>query len=522
MVRSLRAEGKSWVEVAEALRQRFRVNARVALRYAHGWSQRQAADEWTKRWPDELKTFKMFSCWEMWPGHTGNAPSFDNLSKLAELYECAVSDLLADLPDFRHRDTARGARTTARAVRKPSAELVAPGDSAVLTAASGLGLADNFVRLLLQYLGSLASSDRDVFTTMRDRDRSFDELVQFLVGWAHTMQRRGLLRSLNWAAATALIFQNIDQEEQERVAAVLSNPSRVDAATIEHMETVLVRSQRLDDTLGPLAALDTVLAQRTLARMLARDCPAELRPRMLSLLSKASRHAGFLAFDLNDFASAQYYYEDARTLAHEAGDVELGVFVLCSMSYLATWQRKPRMGIDHAVAAGEWAKRTDSVRLQAYATDMAAQAYAADGQPELCLAALDAADTALATTGGPQLDYIYFYDEGVHTQMRCSCYLELHEPQRAAACAQQSLKTFGQSHIRNVAFVTVNLAIARMQSHEIDEAARLPGDAGEIAAGNSSARLAKQVQQARADLRPWQDTAAVSALDDRLTSYGLV
>jgi hypothetical protein len=134
--------------------------------------------------------------------------------------------------------------------------------------------------------------------------------------------------------------------------------------------------------------------------MLARDCPAELRPRMLSLLSKASRHAGFLAFDLNDFASAQYYYEDARTLAHEAGDVELGVFVLCSMSYLATWQRKPRMGIDHAVAAGEWAKRTDSVRLQAYATDMAAQAYAADGQPELCLAALDAADTALATTGG--------------------------------------------------------------------------------------------------------------------------
>ena len=106
LVRSLRASGKSWVEVAEGLRQYYRVNARVELRYAHGWSQRRAADEWNHRWPDELKTFKSFSYWELWPSSTGHAPSFDNLGKLAELYECAVSDLLVDLPDFRHLDVA--------------------------------------------------------------------------------------------------------------------------------------------------------------------------------------------------------------------------------------------------------------------------------------------------------------------------------------------------------------------------------------------------------------------------------
>ena len=82
-MRSLRSSGSSWVEVAEALRQSFRVNAWVAFRYAHSWSQRRAADEWNKRWPDELKTFKNFSHWESWPGSTGHAPIFDNLSKLA-------------------------------------------------------------------------------------------------------------------------------------------------------------------------------------------------------------------------------------------------------------------------------------------------------------------------------------------------------------------------------------------------------------------------------------------------------
>jgi hypothetical protein len=105
-VRALRAAGKSWVDVAEALRQRYRFNARVAFRYAHEWSQHQAAHEWNQHWPDELKTFKSFSCWEQWPSRTGHAPTFDNLSKLAELYECAVSDLLVDLPNFRHRDSA--------------------------------------------------------------------------------------------------------------------------------------------------------------------------------------------------------------------------------------------------------------------------------------------------------------------------------------------------------------------------------------------------------------------------------
>ncbi|MGH3822945.1 MAG: hypothetical protein ACRDRA_08960 [Pseudonocardiaceae bacterium] len=128
LVRALRAEGRSWVDIAEVLRQRYRVNARIAFRWAHNWSQRQAADEWNKRWPDELKTFKYFSYWEQWPGSTGHGPSYDNLSKLAQLYECAVSDLLVDLPDFRHLDSASAAGN-ATAARQSGTPVVIPDTS---------------------------------------------------------------------------------------------------------------------------------------------------------------------------------------------------------------------------------------------------------------------------------------------------------------------------------------------------------------------------------------------------------
>jgi hypothetical protein len=54
--------------------------------------------------------------------------------------------------------------------------------------------------------------------------------------------------------------------------------------------------------------------------------------------------------------------------------------------------------------------------------------------------------------------------------------------------AQQSLKTLDLSYVRTVAMTIVDLGEAYVQCTGIDEAARLLGDAGDIAARNSSAR----------------------------------
>jgi len=295
---------------------------------------------------------------------------------------------------------------------------------------------------LLQILESLTSS----LATPQERDRAYHQLAQLLRRWAHTMDRRDALHLLYRAAlAAASAAATLDSDGYERIASVLSGQSRVDPPTLEHIEAILWSCRRQDRALGPHAALDTVLAQRQLARSLLSQCPTELRPRLLSVQSEASRLAGWLSFDLNQFDDAGYYYEDA----------------------------------------------------------------------------LDAAHAALPAAGDDPAGSVLFYDEAIHIGIRAGCHLELHDPQRAVDYAQQTLGNLDPSAARNKVFVTVDLGTAYLQGEEIDEAARLLGDAGEIAAGNSSARLAERLQQARARLQPWQDTTAVRELDDRLTAYGL-
>jgi hypothetical protein len=108
------------VEIAEAMRRQFGLNARVAFRMARGWSQADAAAQWARLWPDDVKAGKRFSYWEQWPAETGHAPSYEVVDRLARLYQCSVADLLADLGNYRDLDAMHG---HAGAAAVPDAEV---------------------------------------------------------------------------------------------------------------------------------------------------------------------------------------------------------------------------------------------------------------------------------------------------------------------------------------------------------------------------------------------------------------
>jgi hypothetical protein len=398
----MRGLGASIPQIAAEMGRRFHLRPRLAWRHALGWPQWKLVQQYNTAHPGARLSDNRVSEYESWP-HGGSPPSLRYLAGLAITYGhgCTPSQLV-DVDDLEHLTPAdrsllttsgngyapaatpsspllpstpgdhpgcalggRGSPVPALLAGQSDAELVVPVDAAVWAAALGLQLPGPLAMLLMTCLGSSAPSGRDALATPRERDRAYHQLVQFLRRWAHNMpDRRDMLRVLGWAIVAAL-FPALHPDEQQRVAAVLSTPSRVDAQTIEHIEAVLWHCERQDSALGPHAILDTVLAQRDLARALVPECPAVLRPRMLSALSEASRQAGWLSFDLNQFDHASYYYEDARARAHEADNIALGAFVLCQMSHMATWRGTPRIGIDHAVAARQWANRTDDMGVRA-------------------------------------------------------------------------------------------------------------------------------------------------------------
>jgi transcriptional regulator with XRE-family HTH domain len=542
----LRREGWTWSQIARRIQADEHINARVALRLAHGWTQEEVAQRWNDLFPSSNGsagiTNQNISSWENWP-ESGHEPSLKTLKRLAQVYQCDVGDLIDD-GDFSHLDETHQQADLAHApagedatvhgdalltVRDPDTVRCAPALSCgegVSVMANGPAAED--ISLLLPYLNEVSTLGRLPLTSARDREYAYDNISQLLARWADTVKRRELLRILGTAAsyvAAVPLLRDLGADEQQRAASSLALPSRIDSATIGHIEAVLWHCKRQDDLLGPQTALHTVVAERDVIRWLLPDCPGPFRPRLLSALSHASRMAGWLCFDLGDYHGAWLYYDQARAAAHEARNSALAAQVLCNMSHLATWQGTPRLGIDHAVAAQGWARQTDDLPLRAYAHQVAARAYAADGGQEStdthvlrelgyaeeCLAGSHD-DNSIAHFNGPaQLAS----DEGL-------CYLLLGQSDTSASKSSDSLELLDRSFVRNAAFTMLTLGQAHLQGKVIPEAAIVISDAAELAMQNRSVRLTGEMRTAVRSLAPWNDVKEVRELTERCQAAGIL
>ena len=243
---------------------------------------------------------------------------------------------------------------------------------------------------------------------------------------------------------------------------------------------------------------------------------------MQSVYAELTQLAGWLLFNIGDYQAAQHYYEQARAAAHDAHNVELVTYVLCTMSHLATWQGKPRIGIDHAVAAEVWAKKSGSPVALAYASDVAARAYAADHEWSACDEALDNERAALADMqpNAAIANWWHFYDESFYWGIKSQCAIARDRPKEALDTMAQSLASIDRVNVHDHAMRLSFQSEALIQQGDVDEACRI---IGEVCASSrlvhKSQRIDQRIIAVRGHLNDKHSIRAVAELDEMLRLY---
>ncbi|WP_147288818.1 hypothetical protein [Nocardia mexicana] len=337
------------------------------------------------------------------------------------------------------------------------------------------------------------------------------------------VERKTFLQVLTGSMAGLALGAAGLTEAHERLVKAVDEPSRVDAALIEHFDRICDYCRRQDDIQGAQAVLTVAQAQLRLLHAMLADCPARLQPQLLAVYSKLAGLAGWLSLDARQFANSWRYFEVAHAAAHQAGAPDLIGFTLARMSHVAKAQDRLGLAVDYASTAVASTKQAEPM-VHTFAYDQLARAYAKAGDETKCFAALEQAHSSYQrakTEGAQEPSLAYFYDDGFLPHTESQCYLNLGQSDRAVEKAEQSLALHDPHMVRDNAFSKLYLAATYVQSDQPEPAVSALMDAAGWARQNRSVQLAERIQTVRASMTQWQGTAPVAELDGYLREQPL-
>lgn len=348
-----------------------------------------------------------------------------------------------------------------------------------------------------------------------------EELMAVVTRLVRTMGRRDAMRTAGLVLA-AVGLSNLDADECARVAQALESPERIDAQVIRNLAASLTQSKRLEDKLGPGEVLDTVVSQHGLVRRLRRGrCPEHLVKPLCVVDSNMASTIGTCLLNMNQPEAATGYFGHARKAGHDAGNAGCAAYAAANACMAAFLRGDTPTALDTAAAARSLAARTDDAQLKALTEQMAAAAYARDGQYGPCMAASSRAHELLDSPDGRSADSpAYWVHHGTVDSQRSLFLCLLGRPKDAVEAATNARARFNRTFVGSYGRCQVRLGHALALSKEIPEAAGVLGDAAGHA--DLSPRLTQELHAARALMQPWENTKPVKTLDTRLQAHGLL
>lgn len=192
-------------------------------------------------------------------------------------------------------------------------------------------------------------------------------------------------------------------------------PTRIGRTEIAQLRLAAETFNQWAHRFGGVAAREVATAQLNwAARLLRADCPAALRPELLSAVALLGEVTGFATFDACAHDDARKIFRFALACAEEADDWHQRANLLSSMARQSAWCGQPDAALTQVELALVRSDRLTAT-IRANLHTIRARALAKMGRIQQTLAAVGNADEEFAHTR-PQNDpqWVRFYDHAQH------------------------------------------------------------------------------------------------------------
>ncbi|MDF5758406.1 hypothetical protein [Spongiactinospora sp. TRM90649] len=363
-----------------------------------------------------------------------------------------------------------------------------------------------------------------------------------------TVETLGKLAELYECSASALIsdwhdYSDLDQYHQDRVVhgtemgsdhlAKVSQKSSslpshesssrgsgtsLSRGLLDHLTAMTENYRRLDYLSGAQSVQKEAIGHlRRLHNLMGAASTTALHRDLLRATADAAQLSAWLSIDGQDYTAASGYCTIAANLAEQAKDRDMHAYVLGVMSYIHLHAGDGDEALTLLTTATQMTCRSTSPAIRSWLSEATAEAYALSDERlagvKMLAKAETISDQVTAATTPP---YLAFYDRPVHVaRLKGRCLMRLGQSGPAIRALKESLDLLPDGYVRERGGTLIDLAYARVQAGQIEEACHVAGRALDLASVTGSQRNLRRLDDLLVVLRPWNGAPCVADLVGR-------
>ena len=232
--------------------------------------------------------------------------------------------------------------------------------------------------------------------------------------------------------------------------------------------------RRLDATVASRDLSEAVKSHLRLVQVVAGEAPDDThRSRMASVGSEAASFAAWLAWDMADHGSARRLYGSSVKAARSSGNQLLTAYQTGSLASFEAETGNPHEALRLATLARQQLGPDLPPLAAAWLSAIEAVAHATGGQHPACDRAIKACEQSAAripNTEPVAWPWIFAFDERKIAACRITCTARLGRPLHTRIGEQEISSALSNSHDKQRALLTLDLATGYLATKEIDTA----------------------------------------------------